>query len=550
MLEPRRLLLPVVSVLLTLLSSNARCQDMRFPQPEPRPAPLPSRAVLPQNPMLDLTRSHDYSAARVSSHQREGGPRDNVWIPTTGEEVTLADLEGPGAITHIWTTHRGGGRDLIVRIYWEGDEHPSVEAPIGDFFGVAMGVNADMNSVPIQVSSEGRSRNCWWNMPFNRSARVTAAATRSEENLERDTVPLYFYIDYRVYPEPIPDIHYLHARFIETDPPVRGRPVTLVEAEGDGHFVGVVLGSRARGTGWFGEGDDIFTVDGTVSMLGTGTEDYFCDAWGFRVFSSLYHGAPVVEGREIGDRLSAYRFHILDPVPFRETFKLEIEHWPWISPLPNTGRDYYSSLGFWYQKTVHRPWTRLERLVSNEPWDPDKGRWHVPDALEAEDLEVLSFTSKAAADAKPRAREARPNLSGDYMLAFDSGGDGRFTLAVPAKQESRYTVKVHYARAPEFGIVGLRVNGQPVGEPVDTFLKKDDLTRPLWPPREFSFPGVALKGGTNEFTFSIDARNPQAEGYQLGLDCIVLEKEKEKEKKEKKEEEKEEEKEEKEESLR
>ncbi len=516
-------IIKTVLITLVLMSAFIGAQNMHFPQPNPQPAPLPARNRPPQNPMLDLTRSHDFSAARISSYQKQGGPRDNVWIPTTGEEVALADIKGPGAITHIWTTHRGEGRDLIVRIYWEGSRHPSVETPIGDFFGVAMGINAEMNSAPIQVSSEGRARNCWWNMPFNTSARVTVSAPKSEENLKRDTVPLYFYIDYCIYPEPVADIHYFHARFSETDPPVRGTPVTLLEAEGDGHFVGVVMGHRCRAPGWFGEGDDIITVDGKVSFLGTGTEDYFCDAWGFRVFSNLYYGVPALEGRDAGDRLSVYRFHILDPIPFRKTFKFEIEHWPWISPVPNTGRGYYSSCGFWYQKTVHAAWPRLERIVSNGTWNPDKGRWHVQGALEAEDLKVLDFTSRNKGAAGPKPRKALPNLSGDHMLVFDTGGNGRFSLAVPAEKDGTYTVGVYYARASEFGIVSLDINGKNAGKPFDAYLRRKDLVRPLWPPEKVTIQGVVLKKGENRFTFSVNTKNPKAEGYQVGLDCIVLE---------------------------
>jgi len=127
-------------------------------------------------------------------------------------------------------------------------------------------------------------------MPFNQSARVTVSATRSEENLKRSTVPVYFYIDYQVYGAPVEDLNYFHARFIETDPAQRGKPVKLAQMEGNGHFVGVVMGQRGRTPGWFGEGDDMITVDGELSFWGTGTEDYFCDAWGFRVFSDLYHG--------------------------------------------------------------------------------------------------------------------------------------------------------------------------------------------------------------------------------------------------------------------
>ena len=198
----------------------------------------------------------------------------------------------------------------------------------------------------------------------------------------------------------------------------------------------------------------MIAVDGKLSFWGTGTEDYFGDAWGFRVFSYPYHGAPVVEGREVGDRLSVYRFHITDPIPFRESFKFEIEHWPWISPIPNTGRDYYSSLGFWYQKTVHRAWPRLERIISNGPWDPDKGRWHVPGALEAENLEVLSSRSNAQGNPPPEPREFKPNLSGDRMLVFDSGGNGRFSLAVPAEKAETMLACIKKAGDKEAAIVG------------------------------------------------------------------------------------------------
>jgi len=499
-------------------------QKRFFPQPEPKPVPPPPGPFVTHNPLITLSKSQNYSASRVSSYNREGGPRDNFWIPTTGEEVILADIKGPGAIAHIWTTHRGAGHDLIIRMYWEGKDQPSVEAPIGDFFGVAMGVNAPMNSIPIQVSSEGRSRNCWWYMPFNTSARVTVSATSSERNKNRDTVSLYFYIDYQTFSRPIKDIHYFHARFLEKDPAPRGKPILLAEAEGNGHFVGVVMGHRARTPGWFGEGDDIITVDGRVSFLGTGTEDYFCDAWGFRVFSDLYHGVPYLEERGVGRRLSAYRFHILDPIPFQKSFKFEIEHWPWISPLPNTGRGYYSSVGFWYQKKIHAPWPRLERIIATEPWDPHKGRWHVEGALEAEDLGILSYRSLKGKNEKPSIQHVMPNFSGDHILVFDSGGEGEFSLGVPVKEEGEYALKIYFVRAPDYGKVRIDINGNPLGDVVDTFLKTDDLTRPIWPPKAYVIPRVALKDGMNVFRFTIDSKNPEGEGYKVSIDCLVLEK--------------------------
>jgi hypothetical protein len=517
-----------VSVILVLFMSFVflvtGAQKKFFPQPEPGPVSPPVHSTPARSPMAALSTSQTYSAARVSSYNREGGPRDNFWIPTTGEEITLADIKGPGAITHIWTTHRGGGHDLILRMYWEGSLQPSVEAPIGDFYGVAMGVNAPLNSIPIQVSSDGRARNCWWYMPFNESARITVSAPYSEENAKRESVSLYFYIDYHIFAKPIEDIHYFHARFMETDPTERGKPVLLAEAEGDGHFVGLIMGHRGRTPGWFGEGDDIITVDGKVSFLGTGTEDYFCDAWGFRVFSDLYHGVPYLEERGVGQRLSAYRFHILDPIPFRKSFRFEIEHWPWITPLPNTGRGYYSSVSFWYQKEIHAAWPRLEKIIASEPWNPDKGRWHVPGSVEAEDLGIISYRSKLGINARPVVQKEMPNLSGDHMVLFDSGGEGSFSLSVPLKLSGTYRIQVYFVRAPDYGIVQLKINGEKAGKPVDTFLRTDDLTRPIWPPKAIDFGEIYLGEGINTFEFLVEGKNPESEGYKVGVDCLVLKK--------------------------
>jgi len=510
---------------------------------EPGPVDPLSAAPAPANPMAWLAEPKAQAAARASSFARDGGNLDTISLPAGGAEVTLADLKGPGAITHIWTTFRGRGRDIILRFYWEGSDHPSVEAPIGDFFGVAMGVDANVNSIPIQDSAEGRARNCWWHMPFNKAARITAANAVPGA---ASPLALYYYVDYAVYGKPTGNIQYFHARLIETGVAERGRLVKLADIEGRGHFVGIVLGQRARTQAWFGEGDDVITVDGKLSFAGTGTEDYFCDAWGFRVFSDLYHGVPVYEGRHIGDRLSAYRFHINDPIPFRKSFAFEIEHWPWFSPLPNSGRDYFSGLAFWYQDAIHRAWPRLDKLVSNEPWDPAKGRWYVPGALEAETLAVLDYRSRAAEDIRPALdikfdTESRdvlrsllrygpkpepvvlmPNLSGDTMLGFDAGGDGAFSLGVPAKADGVYDVKVHYVRAEDYGIVELAVNGRPAGEPVDAYLRTNGLSRPVWPPQAHLYAGIPLKAGMNTFTFTIRAKNPASLGTRIGIDCLEV----------------------------
>ncbi len=515
------------SSLLLLTSMTAGFQD-----------PDPSR-------LGQLARSQDFTAGRVSSAARNGGNLDTIDIPAGGAEVTLAELRGPGAITHLWTTFRGNGRDLVLRMYWEGNLHPSVEAPIGDFFGVAMGVNAEMVSEPIQATSAGRARNCWWRMPFNTSARVTASNIAPEGRL----IKLYYYLDYARFDKPVDDLNYFHVRFRETDPTERGRPVLVAEAQGEGHFVGVVLGHRSRTPGWFGEGDDIITVDGKVAFAGTGTEDYFCDAWGFRTFSSPSYGVPLYEGREPGSRLSAYRFHIEDPIPFKQTFRFELEHWPWASPTANSGREYYSSTSFWYQRRVHAPWPRLEAIVSHAPWDPSRGRWHVPNALEAEDLGLLGFRSTAVEPVEtppapvdpdastgvivrallrygpqPRSVFVMPNFSNDHILTFDGGGEGgEFTLAVPVAAPGIRAVRIHYVPAESHGIVQLFVNGREAGPPTDTFLKTDELTRPLWPPRAQVVENVKLHAGLNAFRFLVIGKNRESLGYRTAVDSLVVE---------------------------
>ncbi|HOW86811.1 MAG TPA: DUF2961 domain-containing protein [Candidatus Aminicenantes bacterium] len=499
--------------------------------PEPSPAAPPAGPVTADNPMMLLARPKNFSAARVSSFARNGLNLDTLPVPPDGREVTLADLKGPGAITHIWMTYRGGSENLILRIYWDGHPEPSVEAPLGDFFGVALGLEAPVSSLPVQCTSGGQSKNAWWYMPFNSSARVTLTNLRSPDHFKGSAVPLrhqnrfYYHVDYQSYARPLEDLRYFHARFLETEPAERGQPVTLLDIEGQGHFVGIVLGNRSRTPGWFGEGDDIFTVDGRLAMVGTGTEDYFCDAWGLRVFDEPYFGCPVFEGREIGDRTSLYRFHIADPIPFRRSFKFEIEHWPWISEFPNTGRDYFSSLGFWYQKGFHRPWPRLGRLVQAGPWDPAKGRWRVAGALEAEDLGLIGFKSLKGEAGRPERVLLTPNQSGDHMLQFDSGGAGELTLAVPAEAEGTYDLKIHFLQAPDYGIVQLAVNGRPVGEAVDLFRAFAEMfPRPVWPPREYVFRGVALRAGVNALTFAVNGKNPESEGARIGIDCLVLEK--------------------------
>jgi len=302
----------------------------------------------------------------VSMRASSGNPfnnNDNIGFGR-GETKTLAQLEGPGKIVHIWITAFSMNirwpSALVLRIYWDGSEIPSVETPLGDFFAVGNGMMATVNSLPVKVSSYGRSLNSYWEMPFRKEARITITNESEEE-----TAGCYFMIDWVKMAELPRDILYFHARYHQEVPPEFGKPYTVFRGEGSGHYVGTVFSSHNGAGFWFGEGDDYFYVDGeaTPSISGTGTEDYFNDAWNMRVHSGLFTGCTVFEPRGIDARITAYRWHITDPVIFNRSLRFEIERIGYLMDenginVSQSGSrpDNWSSVSYWYQDSIAEPW--------------------------------------------------------------------------------------------------------------------------------------------------------------------------------------------------
>ena len=276
----------------------------------------------------DLARAQDYSAHRVSSTNADPLSNDDSLRPIPGETVVLADLEGPGVVTHIWLTvaaaDYGWPRLLRLRIYYDGSPVPSVDAPVGDFFGVGLGLESPLESLAIRDSSSGRSRNSYWPMPFAKSCRITVTNEGS-----RRVSNLYYHVDYRKVPELPADTRYFHARYHQELPVVAGRFYPVLEIDGEGHYVGTVFSVVQAEPGWFGEGDEWIFVDGAAepSIIGTGTEDYFNDAWSLRVDTGPYAGVTVAEGTGLGARMSAYRWHPSrpDPLPLTAAIRLRAQ---------------------------------------------------------------------------------------------------------------------------------------------------------------------------------------------------------------------------------
>ena len=284
-----------------------------------------------------------------------------------GQTFTLADISGPGAIQHIWMTPTGNWRYSILRFYWDGEQEPSVEVPVGDFFGMGWGEYAHLNSLAVTVNP-GSAFNCYWVMPFRKKCKVTM------ENIGAERMTLYYQIDYTLTAVP-DDAAYFHAQFRRSNP-TQGSLYTLVDGiKGKGHYVGTYMAWGVNNNGWWGEGEIKFFMDGDSkfpTINGTGTEDYFCGSYNFenrktrqyQEFSTAYAGLHQVirpDGMyNAQQRFGLYRWHIVDPVRFEKDLKITIQDLGWRSEgryLPQQSD--ISSVVFWYQSEPHAPFSKL-----------------------------------------------------------------------------------------------------------------------------------------------------------------------------------------------
>ncbi|GAB4457030.1 MAG: DUF2961 domain-containing protein [Armatimonadaceae bacterium] len=286
-----------------------------------------------------------------------------------GTTFTLAEIDGPGAIQQIWMTPTGNWRYSILRVYWDDEETPSIECPVGDFFCMGWGKYAQISSLPVCVNP-GSAFNCYWEMPFRKKCRITM------ENIGYDDMVLYYQINYTLTDVP-EDAAYLHAQFRRTNPLPYKEVYTIVDGiQGHGHFVGTYMAWQVNNTGWWGEGEIKFFLDGDTeypTICGTGTEDYFCGSYnfdvgkdngGYREFTTPYAGLPQVirpDGTyQSQQRFGMYRWHIMDPVRFEQDLRVTIQALGWRAKgryLPL--QDDIASVAFWYQSEPHAPFPAL-----------------------------------------------------------------------------------------------------------------------------------------------------------------------------------------------
>lgn len=323
---------------------------------------------------------------RVSSFDRTGRNKDCMVIKKD-EELILADIKGAGIIRHIWFTIMAGEnylRRMVLRMYWDGMEYPSVEAPIGDFFGIGHAQLAPLNTAVFSVSSSEflgtkAGMNCYWPMPFSDGAKIVVT-----NECDGEVPAFYYYIDYDGLDKLPENMGRFHAWWNRNNPCARPKYIgkdpdvnlsdkdnyLIADIKGRGHYVGCNLSIHNLYGGWWGEGDDMFMVDGEKwppDLHGTGSEDYFGHAWGMQpqnafIYNGVSYHKKGTNPAQINERITVYRYHINDPVIFYKALRVSIEH-----GHANDRCDDYCSTAYWYQQLPHKRFPKFPEMEKRLP---------------------------------------------------------------------------------------------------------------------------------------------------------------------------------------
>ncbi|MDY7107933.1 MAG: glycoside hydrolase family 172 protein [Planctomycetota bacterium] len=483
----------------------------------------------------ELARPHEGRSMRATSAHRSGpdgkyDPNaaldpdsnwDNQNVPA-GETKILMEEDGPGVITHIWTTFLGpephawakngsaNHQEMLLRIFYDGSDRPGVEAPVGDFFANCFGRRREVISLPVVVE-DGDSYNCFWHMPFRESIRVEIV-NQSDKPISL----LYYNIDW-IKRDSLPaDTPYFYAQYRQEYPVRQGSDYVILETEGRGHYVGTVLAVRTRSPAWFGEGDEKIYIDGeeTASIWGTGTEDYFLSAWGLKTTSTPYFGTPYFDQWGIvGGHTSAYRWHINDPIVFNTGIRVTIEHYGWISPDENAEykthswnerEDDYASVAFWYQAgtptfAARAPHARRRALPSLDR------------IIYAVDF--VDDTSRGAGDA--RVQELLGYERGQVLYQPDDPDDAWIEIPFTVEEKAPKRLLLNMTRSYDFGRYVVTLNGVQLGGVLDFY-------HPDTENREYHLLDFWPEPGDYVLRLECVGKHPRSTGHWLGIESVRL----------------------------
>ncbi len=440
-----------------------------------------------------------------------------------GQTHVLLDAKGPGVVTHIWLTFLGpepqgwakngsaNHQEMLLRMYWDGNPRPAVEAPVGDFFANCFGERREVISLPVIVE-DADSYNCFWRMPFRKSARIEIV-NQSDKPISL----LYYNFDW-IKKQRLPkDTPYFYAQYRQEYPVAPGKDYVVLETRGKGHYVGTVLAVRTRSPAWFGEGDEKIYIDGEpkASIWGTGTEDYFLSAWGLKTTSTPYFGVPYFDQWGIvGGHTSAYRWHINDPLVFNTGIKVTFEHFGWISPDENPQykstswnerQDDYSSVAFWYQTgqptfEARAPHARERKLPSLDPT-----------IAYARDFTAAEYHGDGADE--PQQVEFYPGQQALYRPS--STNNAWLEIPVTVTNKAPFRLLVVATKSYDFGQYQAYLNGVKLGAPFDLYSAKlateEVHLLDFWP-----------EPGTYRLRLVCTGKNQQSSGYYCGLESVRL----------------------------
>ncbi len=488
----------------------------------------------------DLAKPHDGRSMRATStsrrndenkHDPKADPRgdkdeksnyDNFRVPP-GETHVVLDAEGPGMITHIWFTFLGpepqdwakqgsaNHQEMLLRIYWDGNPRPAVEAPVGDFFANCFGRRDEVISLPVIVE-DADSYNCFWPMPFRKSAKIEIV-----NESDKPISLLYYNIDW-IKKDSIPqDTPYFYAQYRQEYPLEQGKDYVILETKGKGHYVGTVLAVRTRSPSWFGEGDEKIYIDGETkpSIWGTGTEDYFLSAWGLQRTITPYFGVPYFDQWGIvGGHTSAYRWHLNDPFVFNTGIKVTLEHFGWISSDENPEnkttswnerQDDYSSVAFWYQTGT----------PTFEARTPPASQRKLPN-IERQIIYARDFSGAEFHGAGGTVQQSL-ELYPDKQLLYKPTNENKAWLEIPFEVKTKEPLRLllNMTLADDFGKYQASLNGVKIGDPMDLY--SDKLKS-----REFHFLDFWPEPGKYVLRLECVGKNNLSGGYYCGIESVRL----------------------------
>ena len=497
----------------------------------------------PGGPLSEPMMWREAHSLRASTWDRSGGNMDWLAIPP-GETVALLEAKGAGCVRHMYWTYIVGDegqrkhqfRDLILRMYWDGEPAPSVQCPIGDFFTVANAKPRPVKSLAMTVNPGTNAEdtswgmNCYLPMPFADGARIEVT------NEAPCGLGVWVHIDYETY-ETVPgwmaDAGRFHAQWRRE----RVTPITnavsldgkenyvILEAKGRGALAGYMLSVDSVRPGWWGEGDDAIFVDGEVwppSFHGTGSEEIFGGGACPSVeYSGPYTGFHLIEnayGNTWYGKNGMYRFFVTDPIRFKESLLVTIESLP-IFVEPGHPND-YSSVAYWYQFEPHAPFPSLPPSEARQPLGPPAPPPKVEGAIEGEGLVDRAETSGPKATALRFAGDVRVPIEVEFsdgqFLWFVGREPGDYTTGV-------YEVVVHLVMANDFGIVEVSMDGKPMGTPFDGYNNEGGAgATHVKPSGPVSLGTMDLGAGEHWVTLTLTGKSEGARGLMTGLDCILL----------------------------